>query len=462
MANKASGCFKRLAIGCGVVAALFVLVGALAAISLVINKPSDPDFTEIKDGASFEVNPENALNLPAGERQAKPVRLVIDASMGRFQVKPGSERGKINIEAKYDQGNFELLTESREKDDYIEYKVTFKSKISMLGMIINSRNDDFDPGDNNVTLYLPPDLVFDIKSKTDIGEFDFNLSGLAVNSLDLRTSKGETDIKMPEPNQIPMQSMKIDSSMGELKVTDYQNMRFTKGRIEGSMGEMEVSNSGSLEKDIDLHVKMTMGAARVYVPNNARIDGSAGAFMGESRMTNSEPEGDDPPFNMKVSGGATMGEFRVLRGESQSARFSNYRKRLDFENIDVLVNEFKAIHEENPKSRLVAQSEIRALGRYLIRNGKATEGIEVLKLNVDFYPDNVFSYYRLANAYYDLGEDELALANYRIVVEMDPENSPNSRKQIAKLERRLERSSPASETEAIATAEEAPKDDADN
>ena len=63
---------------------------------------------------------------------------------------------------------------------------------------------------------------------------------------------------------------------------------------------------------------------------------------------------------------------------------------------------------------------------------KLPEAIALLKLNVEFYPNAWNVYDSLAEAYMTNGEKELAIANYKKSLELNPQNA-NGREMLKKL-----------------------------
>lgn len=70
-----------------------------------------------------------------------------------------------------------------------------------------------------------------------------------------------------------------------------------------------------------------------------------------------------------------------------------------------------------------SESELNTLGYELIRMNKIKEAIEVLKLNVESYPQSANVYDSLGEAYMINGDKELAIKNYKKALELNPKNS---------------------------------------
>jgi tetratricopeptide (TPR) repeat protein len=69
----------------------------------------------------------------------------------------------------------------------------------------------------------------------------------------------------------------------------------------------------------------------------------------------------------------------------------------------------------------------------LLNNGKPKEAIEVFKLNVESYSDAYNTYDSLGEAYMENEEFDLAIENYKISLELNPENK-NAEEMLKKIE----------------------------
>ena len=94
---------------------------------------------------------------------------------------------------------------------------------------------------------------------------------------------------------------------------------------------------------------------------------------------------------------------------------------------------YRKIKKDTPLNAVVAENRLNTLGYALIQQKKLAEAIALLKLNVEFYPKSWNTYDSLAEAYMNAGEKELAIANYKKSLELNPQNT-NGREMLKKLE----------------------------
>jgi CubicO group peptidase (beta-lactamase class C family) len=70
-----------------------------------------------------------------------------------------------------------------------------------------------------------------------------------------------------------------------------------------------------------------------------------------------------------------------------------------------------------------SEGELNTLGYQLLAKERAKDAIEVFKLNTEMFPQSANPFDSLGEAYLKDGQKELALANYKKAVELDPKNA---------------------------------------
>ena len=79
-----------------------------------------------------------------------------------------------------------------------------------------------------------------------------------------------------------------------------------------------------------------------------------------------------------------------------------------------------------------AETELNQLGYRLLQTNKVADAIEIFKLNVEVYPQSANVYDSLGEAYMTKGDKDLAIANYKKSLELDPKNT-NATVKLGKL-----------------------------
>ncbi len=97
------------------------------------------------------------------------------------------------------------------------------------------------------------------------------------------------------------------------------------------------------------------------------------------------------------------------------------------------IEAYRAIKKEKPDNASISENRLNNLGYVLMRQKKLSEALAIFKLNVEFYPNAWNTYDSLGEAYMTNGDKDLAIANYKKSLELNPQNS-NGREMLKKLE----------------------------
>ena len=90
--------------------------------------------------------------------------------------------------------------------------------------------------------------------------------------------------------------------------------------------------------------------------------------------------------------------------------------------VSEALDSFRKIKREKPDNVSVSESRLNNMGYMLMRQKRLAEAIEIFKLNVEFYPNEWNVYDSLGEAYMNNGDKELAIANYKKSLELNPGN----------------------------------------
>lgn len=110
-------------------------------------------------------------------------------------------------------------------------------------------------------------------------------------------------------------------------------------------------------------------------------------------------------------------------------------KTIATDGIEAAVAKYRTLKAEGFGDVYASESELNGLGYRLLQQRKTAEAIEILKLNVEAYPNSANVYDSLAEAYMLSGNTELATANYQKSLELDPSNA-NAAQMLERLKAR--------------------------
>jgi tetratricopeptide (TPR) repeat protein len=153
---------------------------------------------------------------------------------------------------------------------------------------------------------------------------------------------------------------------------------------------------------IDLSQELRKGARKVAIPSLFTVKTQAAHLFDRYRPKSGSTE-----------------LLSVIRQENVAAAIKKFH---------LWKNEFRKLYKVD-----VSEDEINTLGYLLLHDEQISDAIEIFKLNVNEHPTSANTFDSLGEAYMLNGDTELAIANYRRSLELNPENQ-NAREQLKKLD----------------------------
>lgn len=145
------------------------------------------------------------------------------------------------------------------------------------------------------------------------------------------------------------------------------------------------------------------------------------AAMGFLKKT--PAENGVPPHMMTV-------DFRAAKGAPPT--FEALRVEAGEKGFDHLAEVYAAMKKEKPDFK-IGETTMYVWATELKDDGHLAEAIDVLKLELQIYPDSSDAYESLGEAYQNSGEKQLAVESYKKALEKNPENS-GAKEKLAALE----------------------------
>ena len=98
-------------------------------------------------------------------------------------------------------------------------------------------------------------------------------------------------------------------------------------------------------------------------------------------------------------------------------------EHLNAGNFEKALAGYRQVKKDTPDNAAINQFRLNGLGAGYLRANKLPEALFYFKLNVEFYPGSSDVYENLGKAYLANGEKELAIANYKKALELNPKNT---------------------------------------
>lgn len=420
MPRKKSSCMKRVGIGCTVILGMMVILVLLAFVGYLINKPEPMDIQSFSTRETLGTNQE-ATVLPLGEQSAPPreaVTLDLDLAMTSFRIVPDGKPGEITVDSVYDQANFTLETNLEETEAGQVYRLSFKSKKRVFGMIFGDMEG---VDENEVTLHVPQNMVYDLDLTTKMGDADLDLTGLAIRRADLEMSMGSLEIDAYQPSPIVMESMVAEYSMGEFELNDYQNLRIQSLEIDGGMGEASLRHSGPITQDMRMVISSSMGEVNLSVPDNVRLEGKRNVVMGELADPGTGEVDENSP-TIFLDSHLTMGEMNIDRRDIKPPIAYRLDRLMQTEGVEAAAAIYREATAEEASDMDLGPTTMNRLAYRLIRLERWDHARVIAELTLEAHPENLSTMIiRSLVAAHD-GDLELADAWYLKARDIAPED----------------------------------------
>ena len=105
-------------------------------------------------------------------------------------------------------------------------------------------------------------------------------------------------------------------------------------------------------------------------------------------------------------------------------------------NVKGAIDKVHELKKTGFKDLYVSEGDLNNIGyRLLTKFHNAPASVEIMKLNVELYPDSGNSYDSLAEACMENGSKELAITYYKKSLELDPKNT-NAEEMLTKLQKK--------------------------
>lgn len=103
-------------------------------------------------------------------------------------------------------------------------------------------------------------------------------------------------------------------------------------------------------------------------------------------------------------------------------------KTIEHDGLAAAVRQYHDLKSSQPAVYDFGEEQLNSLGYQLLGNKKFKEAIEVLRLNVEAFPQSANVYDSLGEAYLNAGDKQRAIENYQRSLELDPGNAGGAEK----------------------------------
>jgi len=199
----------------------------------------------------------------------------------------------------------------------------------------------------------------------------------------------------PENEVISLEAAKLDTYTGRFQINPDRILTITRGE-----GKLIAGPTADVKFDLlpvadGTFIRRDQNIKYTFIKDAAGVNRLEAAFIGGATITAPKVSLDAMiPFEQLVAG-----------------------------NVDKAIEGYRQIWKDRPDTAAITEDRLNRLGYGFLRANKLPEAIVYFKLNVEFYPKSWNAYDSLAEAYVAKGEKDLAIANYKKSLELNPQNT---------------------------------------
>ncbi len=228
------------------------------------------------------------LMLPACETIHGPADIQV-----LRESRPIGDAKELTVDLKYDVGQLEVARTSDNnlfsfdlQYDRNRYDPTFKfdegERASMRLNLDSHRGFGSNSGrDNELTLHLTDKVPLELNVTAGVSESRLEVTGLKIRRMRLRGGVGKTEVTIDKPSGQVMNSLDVESGVGELIIHGLGNAQVEQMDLKGGVGHTELDFTGDLgTSQTEARIKVGVGAVRMRIPRDADVEIEAqGSFL---------------------------------------------------------------------------------------------------------------------------------------------------------------------------------------
>ena len=203
----------------------------------------------------------------------KELRVKLESSFGTLVCSRGSA-DKIII--------FDLKTEGGRKPSVdIDYRI--RNDVGYLNLTRESdgkhsvslnlgdeedEKDDYSIESGKWYMRFCDAIPISIDAELGAGRGDFDMTGLDVKDFRMSAGASSTTLTFGRPNKSEIEDFEINSGVSKFVGEKLNNANFKRMTFEGGVGSYYLDFGGELHREVDVRVKIGLGAVTIMLPRN--------------------------------------------------------------------------------------------------------------------------------------------------------------------------------------------------
>jgi hypothetical protein len=240
-------------------------------------------------------------------------RIDVDLGVGRFELVAGEPGGPLyELDLNYDRLHYE---------PEVEFS-TSGAEGTLRFDLDSTGNFPFGDNDNDLRLTVSRDVVLDLEISTGVGRSSVELDNLQVRRLGFEGGVGQAELSFGTVSAEPMESIDLESGVGEIIVHGIGNTRVVDFGFEGGVGSAELDFSGDwADGTTRVDVEVGIGEITIALPDDLVVEIETNdGLLTEVRApgfrrfgSRYRRESDSGPVRVDMRIESGLGEIRIER-----------------------------------------------------------------------------------------------------------------------------------------------------
>ncbi len=200
-------------------------------------------------------------------QDSEPMDVDVRYGAGTLEIAPAESPYLYRAEFRYDGDQFEPVVE-------------FDRNARRLRIGIEARDRPRPRDDGSAAkLQLTREVPLELDLEFGAGNAEIDLSGIALERLELSTGASRTTVNFGAPNPIQAREIQIEAGAAELTVTGLGNARAERVSFRGGLGETVLDFSGEWAGNVQAKVEMGIGSLRLRIPRDVGVRLARRSFL---------------------------------------------------------------------------------------------------------------------------------------------------------------------------------------
>ena len=199
------------------------------------------------------------------------LRVYFDCSIGNLKIRPSNNRYIVNGDIIYNSQMPKPHLKLSDKNNIA--RLDFKIKPSNSNFSTKTLSSLIDKGNDNyiINFQLPTKISTDINLNFGLGKVDLDFSGIRISNLIMDCGLSDVNLVSKKSNIINCDNIKISTGISDFNSAGLGNFNSSNYTFDVGMGSAEIDMTGSVRKDTNVKIEVSVGSLELKLPSNTNI-----------------------------------------------------------------------------------------------------------------------------------------------------------------------------------------------